>query len=95
MVEVEFGPTLDILKEEYLNVYEEIQSEIVNTTRLDENPDLSTTYLGKSDRPKNDRMSISNRYRCKQIIYVKNLSICIVSHFILYQNLLQRHKEIR
>ena len=36
-VEIDFGPTLNILKEEYLNVYEGIQSEIVNTTRFYEN----------------------------------------------------------
>ena len=47
MVEVDFGPTPDVLKEEYLSVYERIQSEIVNTTRFNENSDLSTTYLGK------------------------------------------------
>ena len=50
MAEIDFGPTLDILKEEYLNIYEGIQSEIENTARLDENSDLSTTYLRKSDR---------------------------------------------
>ena len=33
-----------ILCEEYLDVYEGIQLKIVNTTRLDENSDLSTTY---------------------------------------------------
>ena len=43
MVEMDFGPTMDILKEEYLDIYEGIQSEIVNTTRCDENLDLSTT----------------------------------------------------
>ena len=32
------------------DVYEGIQSEIVNTMRFDENSDLSTTYLGKSDK---------------------------------------------
>ena len=55
MVEIDFGPTLDVLKEEYLNVYEGIQSQIVNTIRFDENSDLSITYLGKSDRSKNDK----------------------------------------
>ena len=55
MVEIDFDPTLDILKEEYLNMYEGIQSEIVNTTRFNENSDLNTTYLGKSDRAKNDK----------------------------------------
>ena len=52
MIEVDFGPTLNILKEEYLEVYEGIQSDIVNTARFDENSDLSTIYLGKSDRSK-------------------------------------------
>ena len=52
MVEVDFGSTPDILKEEYLDVYKGIQSEIVNTTRFDENSDLSTTYLGKLVRSK-------------------------------------------
>ena len=50
IIELDFGPTPKILKEEYLDVYEGIQSEILNTTRFDENSDLSTTYLGKSDR---------------------------------------------
>ena len=47
IIEVVFGPTPNILKEEYLDIYKEIQSEIVSTTRFDENSDLSTTYLGK------------------------------------------------
>ena len=44
------------LKEEYLDVYEGIQSEILNTTRFDKNSDLSTTYLGKSNRSKNNKI---------------------------------------
>ena len=40
----------DILKEEYLDVYEAILLEILSTTRFDENSDLSTTYLGKADK---------------------------------------------
>ena len=94
MTEIDFGPTPDILKEEYLDVYKRIQSEIANTTRFDENSDFSTTYLWKSDGSKNDklkaeesshirarvyvrkivrwnRMSITIRYRSKQIIHVK------------------------
>ena len=40
MIEVDIGPTLDILKEEYLNVFEGIQSEIVNIKRFDKNSDF-------------------------------------------------------
>ena len=45
--ELDFGIIWKISCEEYLDVYEGIQSEIVKTTRFDENSDLSTTYLGK------------------------------------------------
>ena len=55
-VETDFGPTPGMLKEEYLEVYEGIQSEVVYTKRLDENSDLSMTYLGKSDRSRNDKL---------------------------------------
>ena len=34
--------------EEYLDRYEGIMSDILNTTTFDENSDLSTPYLGKS-----------------------------------------------
>ena len=56
MVEIDFGPTLDILKKEYLNIYEGIQSEILKSTRFNEDLHLSTTYLWKSDRSKNDKL---------------------------------------
>ena len=44
IIELDFGPTPNIVKEEYLDIYKGIQSEILNTTRFDENSDLSTTY---------------------------------------------------
>ena len=44
IVELDFGVMPKILWEEYLDVYEEIHSETVNTTWFDENLDLSTTY---------------------------------------------------
>ena len=40
--------TSDRLREEYLDRYEEVRSEILNMTRFDENSDLSMTYLGRS-----------------------------------------------
>ena len=41
--ELDFGQVPDILREEYLDVYESKQSEIVNITRFNENSVLSTT----------------------------------------------------
>ena len=37
ILDLDFGPTPDVLREEYLDIYEGIQSEILNTTRFDEN----------------------------------------------------------
>ena len=62
IIELDFGPTPEILKEEYLDVYEGIQSEILNITRFDENSDLSNTYLGKSDRSKNDKIKVEESF---------------------------------
>ena len=44
MLELYFGDTPQKLKD-YLDVYEGIQSEILNTARFDQSSDLSTTYL--------------------------------------------------
>ena len=45
--ELDFGTVPQNLQEEYLDMYEGIQSDIVGSSRFDENSDISTTYLGK------------------------------------------------
>ena len=49
MLELDFGDTPQKIREEYLYIYNGIQSEILSTTRFDGNSDLSTTYLGRVD----------------------------------------------
>ena len=48
ILEIDFRDTSDRLKEEYLDRYEGVKSEILSTTRFKENSDLSMTYIGKS-----------------------------------------------
>ena len=55
-LELDFDQTPAILREEYLDVYEGMQSGILSTTRFDENSDLSTTYLGIEERSKNNKI---------------------------------------
>ena len=43
-------------------MYKVIQSEILNTTRFDENSDLCTTYLGKADRSKNSKIKAEESF---------------------------------
>ena len=45
--EVDFGKAPQSLQDEYLDMYEGIQSDIVSSNRFDENSDISTTYLGQ------------------------------------------------
>ena len=45
--EVDFGTVPQSLQDEYLDEYEGIKSDIVSSTRFDENSDISTTYLDR------------------------------------------------
>ena len=61
-IELDFGSMPHKLCKEYVDVYDGIQSEIVNNTRFDENSDLSTTYLGISDKTKNDKLKVEESF---------------------------------
>ena len=76
---LDFGQMSDILKEEYLDVYDDIQSEIINTTRCDENSDLSTTYLGKADRPKNNKIKAEESFPISEQEYT-------MGNYLIIQN---------
>ena len=60
-LEVSLVDTSDQLTEEYLDRYEGVKSEILNTTRCDENSDLSTTYLGKTNMVRDLKMVAEER----------------------------------
>ena len=50
-------------------MYESIQLEILNTRRFDNNSDLSTTYLGKLDRSKDDKIKVEEFFPISQQEY--------------------------
>ena len=43
-------------------MYEGIQLEILSTSRFDENSDISTTYLGKVDKSKNNKIKAEESF---------------------------------
>ena len=51
----------DRLTEEYLDTQGGVRSDILNTTRFDENSDLSTTYLGRSSMVRDHQMVAEER----------------------------------
>ena len=83
ILELDFGQMPDILREEYLDVYNGIQLKIINTTRFDENSDLSTTYLGRADRSKNNKIKAEESFPISKLGYtmenywiVQNVKYC-------------------
>ena len=61
-MELDFGSMPHKVCKEYLDTYEGIQSEKVNATRFDESSDLSTTYLGRSDKTGNDKLKVEESF---------------------------------
>ena len=51
--ELDFCVTPQKLQEEYMDIYEGINSDIVSSNRFDENSDISATYLGKTENKEN------------------------------------------
>ena len=46
-LEMDFGESLGIMKSRYMDVYDDVYTEVVTTSRFHENVDLSTMYLGR------------------------------------------------
>ena len=62
LLEVNLVDSSDRSKEEYLDRYEGVKSEIVDTTRFDKNSDLSTTYLGKVNMTHDKDLIVEERF---------------------------------
>ena len=61
--ELDFGVTPQKLQEEYMDIYEEIHSDIVSSNRFDENSDISTTYLEKiENRGNQDKLKAEESF---------------------------------
>ena len=61
LLRVNLTDVSDRPKEEYLDRYEGIKSEILNTTRFNENSDLSTMYLGKTNLIQDDNLMLEEK----------------------------------
>ena len=58
---MDLGDTPDKLKE-YLEMYDGVKSEVLSTTKLGENSDLSTTYLGRIHMTKLDKIKAEEKF---------------------------------
>ena len=61
-LDVDFGLYPDVTKARYLDVYEDIYTEMVYASKFDENSDLSTMYLGQTNMTRNMRIKAEERF---------------------------------
>ena len=59
--ELDFGTTPQKLQEEYMDIYDGIHSDIVSSSRFNENSDISRTYLGKIENNR-DKLKVEESF---------------------------------
>ena len=59
---IDFRESPEIIRNRYMDVYDEIYAEVVTTSRFDENVDLSTTYLGRIDMKREEVMKAEESF---------------------------------
>ena len=65
MSEVSLVDMSDQLIEEYLDRYKGVKSEILVTTRCDENSDISMTYLGTTNMIRDQKLWQKRNFQCQ------------------------------
>ena len=60
--DIDFGENPEIMRSKYMDVYDDVYSEVVTTSRFDENVDLSMTYLGRMDMKREEVMKAEESF---------------------------------
>ena len=55
-IDIDFGESPEVMKDRYMDMYDEVYAEVVATSRFDENVDLSTTYLGRNNMQREEML---------------------------------------
>ena len=95
--EVDFSTVPQSLQDEYLDVYEGIQSDIVSSSRFDENSDISTTYLGRTGHKESqDKLKAEESFPISEDGYtlgrlLDGMKCCLLLDTVLVNPLCQNH----
>ena len=106
---MDFGTLPQNLQEEYLDIYEGIQSDVVSSSRFNENSDISTIYVGKIESKEGqDKLKAEesfpiseNGYTLGRLLDGTKVSvtiahfICNANHYTPYQNLPLLHRKYK
>ena len=59
---IDFGESPQIMKDRYMDMYDEVYAEVVATSRFDENVDLSMIYLGRNNMQREEKLKAEESF---------------------------------
>ena len=62
MLDMDFGDNPDILKTNYLDLYERVHTDVVYSTWFNESSDLRTTYLGRTTLTRETKVKAEKKF---------------------------------
>ena len=62
-LDMDFGDNPNLLKTNYLDMYEGVHADMVYSNRFDENSDLSTTYLGRTNMTREIKVKAEEKFQ--------------------------------
>ena len=70
-IDIDFGESPEVMKDRYMDMYDEVYAEVVATSRFDENVDLSMTYLGRNNMQREERLKAEESFPISEQGFVK------------------------
>ena len=70
-IDMDFGESPEVMKNRYMDIYDKVYSEVVTTSRFDENVDLSTTYLGRVNMQREEMLKAEESFPISEQGFVK------------------------
>ena len=70
-IDIDFGESLEVVKNRYMDIYDKVYAEVVTTSRFDENVDLSTTYLGRINMQREEMLKAEESFPISEQGFVK------------------------
>ena len=68
--EVGFDSNIEIVKQDYLNIFEAVKSDVMYTTQYDENSDVGTTYMGMPKMRRQDKLKAEQKAPITEDCYI-------------------------
>ena len=70
-IDIDFGESPEVMKDRYMDMYDEVYAEMVITSRFNENVDLSTTYLGRNNMQREEMLKAEESFPISEQGFVK------------------------